>query len=127
MITDLDVLVFVVNITHRHWQVIAVFPDKKKIEIFDSLGSTDLESCQAIWYFLVELYHRDLDEVVDWLEWHIYFGRDYIPKQQDGFNCGLFANLIFMHAIRLPWNVSINGWCYTFVQDLWFQDIFLVW
>ena len=38
VITDLDALVFVVNITHRHWQVIAVFPEKKKIEVFDSLG-----------------------------------------------------------------------------------------
>ena len=86
VITDLDVLVFVVNITHCHWQVIAVFPDKKKIEVFDSLGSADLESCQAVWYFLVEVYHHDLDEVIAWLEWQIYFGRDYIPKQQDVFN-----------------------------------------
>ena len=88
---DLDVLVFVVNITNRHWQVIAVFPDKKKIEVFDSLGSANLESCQAVWYFIVEVYHCDLDKIIDCLEWQIYFGRDYIPKQQDSFNRGLFA------------------------------------
>ena len=68
VITDLDVLVFVVNITHCHWQVIAVFPDKKKIEIFDSLGSADLESCQAVWYFITKVYHQDIDEVIDRME-----------------------------------------------------------
>ena len=80
VITDLDVLVFVVNITHRHCQVIAVFADKKKIEVFDSLGSANLESCQAVWYFIVEVYQCDLDEAIDRLEWQIYFGRDYILK-----------------------------------------------
>ena len=74
VIMDLDALVFLVNITHRHWQVIAVFPEKQTIEIFDSLGSADLESCQAVWYFIAEVYHRDIDEVIDRLEWDIYFG-----------------------------------------------------
>ena len=65
VITDLDVLVFVVNITHCHWQVIAVFLDKKKIEVFDSLGTAGLESCQAVWYFIAKVYDCNLDEVID--------------------------------------------------------------
>ena len=62
---DLDALVYVGNITHCHWQVIAVFLDKKKIEVFDSLGTADLDSCQAVWYFIADIYHCNLDKVID--------------------------------------------------------------
>ena len=53
-ISDMECMVFVVNLQNQHWLAIAVFPKLTKIEVFDPMGSADLEACYAIWFFLVK-------------------------------------------------------------------------
>ena len=72
----MECMVFVVNLQNQHWLAIAVFPKLLKIEVFDPMGSADLEACYAIWFFLVECYYRNSKQMLTPSEWKLFYGRD---------------------------------------------------
>ena len=88
---DYDHLIIYNNPGRLHWNVVVVFPKKKRIELFDSLTACDKTPLTAVWHFLVA-YCRQTS-TFEPKGWKLYHSCPGVGKQTDQYNCGLFAIL----------------------------------
>ena len=124
-----DKIIFANNVGMAHWNCMCIFPKAKIIEGYDSSGEA---SC----YYLQSLYRLIKDwAYADWLEeadkpkrweskkWKIWNGRKEIPRQRDGYNCGVFAS----HFIYLLGTNQKLTACNTQMADLYRNRYLLGW
>ena len=90
-IFEMDKIFFPINIAKVHWTLAVIYPQKKRIEYFDSSGRNG------------QLYRDGLlrwikDEAADKHglslnihEWNTYSRSHEIPQQGNGWDCGMFA------------------------------------
>ena len=91
---DYDIIVFLRHVT-GHWFTYVMFPKKKHLEAFDSMGYNPefKEDFTDLWKWLNDdlRVHWGLEELLERKEWQFWASRDGLPKQLNGWDCGLYA------------------------------------
>lgn len=88
---DLDKIFFPVNIKKVHWALIVVFINEKRIQFYDSLK--EVFCLDAILNYLNDEWKRlhEGEELPNLKDWKIVTSTTGIPKQENGFDCGVFT------------------------------------
>lgn len=92
-ILDCDKIIIPVNQSNVHWVVAVINLQKKRFEYFDSLNGEDSVCLNHLSQYLVDEFRNKRNEDrPDILKWPKVYPKD-IPKQSNGFDCGVFLVL----------------------------------
>jgi ubiquitin C-terminal hydrolase len=88
-----------INIDNMHWTLAVIDMEKKRIQYYDSYGSTDRAMLEGLLMYLMDEYKaKNGGQVMDVSEWKLVPCTSDTPRQDNGYDCGLFI-LSYMHAI----------------------------
>jgi sentrin-specific protease 1 len=89
-IFEMDKNFFPINIGNMHWTLAVVYPQKKRIEYFDSMrGKGEFYTDALLRWIQDEAVTRGLN--INMEEWTTYSRSHEIPQQGNGFDCGVFT------------------------------------
>jgi len=88
-IFEMDKVIFPVHLGN-HWCTAVINLRDKKFEYYDSMGSPNYKCIQLMRKYLEEEYKDKKKGVFDITGWTEYQPQD-IPKQENGYDCGIFA------------------------------------
>jgi Ulp1 family protease len=89
-IFEMDKIFFPINIGNMHWTLAVVYPQKKRIEYFDSMRGKGAFYTDALFRWIQdEAVTRGLN--INMEEWTTYSRSHEIPQQGNGFDCGVFT------------------------------------
>ena len=92
-----------VNISNRHWILIVVYMENRKIQVYDSLGAGGFEYAKKVEkYFIREEVEKKGQQSVDW---DVLVTTKNTPTQVNGCDCGVF---MCMFAYYISRNMSIR-------------------
>ena len=91
----LDKIIFPINMGQMHWICAAIFMSKKKIQIFDSMGSSGQMYLEALMQYLKDE-HMDKKKkpLPDEDQWELIPTTRDTPRQRNGFDCGVFTCMV---------------------------------
>lgn len=91
-IFDLDKILFPINMGNMHWICAAIFMKKKRIEIFDSMGSDGNRYLDALFNYIQDE-HMDKKKKIlpDADAWELVPTQRGTPRQTNGHDCGVFT------------------------------------
>ena len=89
-IFEMDKIFFPINIDNMHWTLAVVYPQKKRIEYFDSMrGKGEFYMAGLLQWIKDEASTKGHD--INMEEWTTYSRSHEIPQQGNGFDCGVFT------------------------------------
>jgi len=107
-IFNLDKILFPINIGKMHWICAAIFMKKKRIEIFDSMGSNGNKYLRALFRYIQD---EHLDKKKTPLpnadSWELVSNQLDTPRQANGYDCGVFTCMFadfLLHDAALVFN-----------------------
>mmetsp|Transcript_24512 Transcript_24512/g.57602 ORF Transcript_24512/g.57602 Transcript_24512/m.57602 type:complete len:599 (+) Transcript_24512:101-1897(+) len=91
-IFNLDKILFPINMGNMHWICAAIFMNKKRIEIFDSMGSNGDRYLNALFNYIQDE-HADKKKtpLPDADSWELVPTQPDTPRQTNGHDCGVFT------------------------------------
>lgn len=91
-IFNLDKILFPINMGNMHWICAAIFIKKKRIEIFDSMGSNGNRYLDALFNYIQDE-HMDKKKcpLPDAESWELVPTQRDTPRQTNGHDCGVFT------------------------------------
>ncbi|OEU20578.1 cysteine proteinase [Fragilariopsis cylindrus CCMP1102] len=91
-IFKLDKILFPINMGNMHWIAAVIFMKKKRIEIFDSMGSDGSRYLNALFSYIQDE-HMDKKKtpLTDIDEWELVPTQRATPRQRNGHDCGVFT------------------------------------
>jgi len=91
-IFNLDKILFPINMGNMHWICAAIFMKKKRIEIFDSMGSNGNRYLDALFTYIQDE-HMDKKKtpLPDADAWELVPTQPDTPRQTNGHDCGVFT------------------------------------
>ena len=92
-IFGLDMVFMPVNIGNVHWACLAIFVQKRRIQYYYSLGGDGLYYMDAVMEYLKEEWKSKNggEDLPHQTEWRKVRTTIETPKQQNGFDCGVFT------------------------------------
>jgi hypothetical protein len=120
---DYDILLFMRHDVD-HWWMYVMFPKAKHIEGVDSMGYRDLAKTdiQYLWRWLNDDLHANSgwSKPLDTKGWVFNYGQKQgIPKQANGWDCGLYATHVgFAFALQAPLSEITPERIHTYRQKL---------
>jgi sentrin-specific protease 1 len=106
-----DMLFIPINYNQDHWLLAVVYMQQKMIVLYDSMGSsTKKELFKGVLMNWLQLEKETKHPEVhfDASEWHSCFGGFHVPKQSNGYDCGVF---VCMAAEYISKNIPLT-WYY---------------
>jgi sentrin-specific protease 1 len=106
-----DMLFFPINYNQDHWLLAVVYMQQKMIVLYDSMGSsTKKEKLKGVLmnWLQLEKETKHPEAHFDASEWHSCFGGFHVPKQSNGYDCGVF---VCMAAEYISKNIPLT-WYY---------------
>jgi len=91
-IFKLDKIIFPINQGQMHWMCGVIHMQKKRIQIYDSMGSGGSNYLQCLFQY-VQDEHKDKKKcpLPDIDEWELVGTTSDTPRQRNGFDCGVFT------------------------------------
>jgi len=91
-IFKLDKILFPINMGNMHWIAAVIFMKKKRIEIFDSMGSDGGRYLEALFSYIQDE-HMDKKKIPlpDADAWELIPTQQETPRQRNGHDCGVFT------------------------------------
>ncbi|KAG7356284.1 Ulp1 protease family protein [Nitzschia inconspicua] len=88
----LDKIIFPVNMGNMHWICVVAFMTEKRIQVYDSMGSSGQTYLNAIFQYLKDE-HMDKKKkpLPDEDQWQLIGTTRDTPQQRNGFDCGVFT------------------------------------
>lgn len=88
----LDKIFFPINQSRMHWVCTVIFMKEKKIQFFDSMGSSGQFYLESLLQYLKDE-HQDKKKcpLPDADEWELVHTTRDTPQQRNGFDCGVFT------------------------------------
>lgn len=91
-IFELDKILFPINMGNMHWICAAIFMNEKRIQIFDSMGSSGTRYLDALFnYIQDEHIDKKKTPLPDADAWELVPTQGDTPRQTNGFDCGVFT------------------------------------
>jgi len=91
-IFNLNKILFPINMGNMHWICAAIFMKKKRIEIFDSMGSNGNRYLEALFnYIQDEHIDKKKTPLPDADSWELVPTQRDTPRQTNGHDCGVFT------------------------------------
>lgn len=91
-IFQLDKILFPINMDNMHWICAAIFMEGKKIEVFDSMGSSGNRYLHALFrYVQDEHLDKKKSPLPDADEWELIPTQGSTPRQTNAYDCGVFT------------------------------------
>ena len=88
----LDKIFVPINIGNMHWISAVIFMQKKRIEMFDSLGSNGKRYLEVLFQYLQDEHLDKKNTCLPDLEkWKLVQTQPETPRQNNGYDCGIFA------------------------------------
>lgn len=99
---DLSVVYVPINVKNIHWIIAEIHIELKVVSVYDSLGEQHDEHLGLIFKFLQDEYRMTYNSEMNLNEWSIVsYGMEHIPKQTNGYDCGVFICMfLFLLANR---------------------------
>mmetsp|Transcript_2270 Transcript_2270/g.6496 ORF Transcript_2270/g.6496 Transcript_2270/m.6496 type:complete len:543 (+) Transcript_2270:176-1804(+) len=89
---NLDKVFFPINQGQMHWLCACAFIQEKRIEVYDSMGSSGTKYLNCIFQYLQDDYKdkkgKPMPDVDDW---ELVTCSDDTPQQRNGYDCGVFT------------------------------------
>jgi len=93
-IFNLSRLLIPINVNNNHWALLDIHFESKKIEYLDSLGnSSGNYTMYALQYLKDEHLNKFNSPLPNLREWTLIDNNHNIPKQENGYDCGIFVCL----------------------------------
>jgi sentrin-specific protease 1 len=95
-IFNLNKCVFLINRNNKHWTLAVVFMKTRTIQYYDSLGESGMSYLLVLLRYLQDEYSdkRPLEfEMGPPESWDLVTCTAETPRQQNGYDCGVFASL----------------------------------
>ena len=91
-IFEMDKVFFPINIDNTHWAMAVVYIQGKKIHYYDSMyGNDGMQWMEGLLQWLVDEAKEKKDITLDIKEWSLVGSQTRVPKQNNDFDCGVFA------------------------------------
>ena len=90
-IFEMDKVFFPINIESRHWAMAVVYIQEKKIHYYDSMSGDGMQWMEGLLRWLVDEAKEKKNIDLDTNEWSLVGSETHVPKQYNGFDCGVFA------------------------------------
>mmetsp|Transcript_23082 Transcript_23082/g.63998 ORF Transcript_23082/g.63998 Transcript_23082/m.63998 type:complete len:588 (+) Transcript_23082:59-1822(+) len=91
-IFQLDKILFPINMGNMHWICAAIFMNKKRIEVFDSMGAGGNRYLDALFnYIQDEHLDKKKSSLPDKEKWELVPTQRNTPRQTNGYDCGVFT------------------------------------
>ena len=108
---------FTCNIDRSHWALAVIFMEKSTIQFYDSMGGDGYKYTLALWKYLKDEWaDKKGGELPNQKNWRIIGNRDYVPHQDNGFDCGVFT-CVFADCLSLDRPLSFDQRYVTQCRD----------
>jgi len=88
----LDKIIYPVNMSGVHWTCVVIFMKLKRIQFFDSMGSSGRSYLQGLLQYLEDEHKDKKKSQLDTSDWELVpCDSDSCPQQNNGFDCGVFT------------------------------------
>jgi sentrin-specific protease 1 len=91
-IFGLDKVFFPCNINMMHWTCVVIFMQEKRIQFYDSMGGDGYHYTEGLLKYLKDEWaSKKGGELPDLDKWTIVGAEKRIPRQKNGYDCGVFT------------------------------------
>ena len=105
---NLSVVYVPINVKDIHWILAEIHMELKVVSIYDSLGERNDEHIGLIFKFMQDEYKMTYDSEMNLDEWSIVsYGMEEIPKQANGYDCGVFV-CMFLFLLANRYAIVLN-------------------
>ena len=88
----LNKIFFPINMGNAHWIAACIFMEKKRIEIFDSMGGSGRVYLDALFQYIKDEHQaKKGSPLPDEDQWELVPTQRDTPRQRNGFDCGVFT------------------------------------
>jgi Ulp1 family protease len=89
----MDKIFIPIHIDNCHWTLAIVYIQEKKICYFDSFGTWRKDLTEALLKWVIQEAKVKKNLVINPNEWRFPTGKEKVPKQYNGCDCGVFTIL----------------------------------
>ena len=91
-IFKLDKIFFPCNVNNNHWCCVVAFMQEKRIQYYDSMGGHGIYYLEGLMKYIKDEWKAKKDgELPDPDMWKLVTCESDIPRQLNGFDCGVFT------------------------------------
>mmetsp|Transcript_22688 Transcript_22688/g.53712 ORF Transcript_22688/g.53712 Transcript_22688/m.53712 type:complete len:673 (-) Transcript_22688:1562-3580(-) len=88
----LNKILFPINMGNAHWIAACIFMEKKRIEIFDSMGGSGRVYLDALFQYIKDEHKaKKGSPLPDEDQWELVPTQRDTPRQRNGYDCGVFT------------------------------------
>ena len=112
--TEMDKIFIPIHVHGNHWCMSCINFIDSQFEYYDSLGGQNSQCLTDLRQYVIdEAKHYQQIDNYDFSQWKIYIGSKEIPKQQNGYDCGVFScKLADYKSEMIPLNYTQNDMTY---------------
>uniref|UniRef100_V5EHA7 Ubiquitin-like protease family profile domain-containing protein n=2 Tax=Kalmanozyma brasiliensis (strain GHG001) TaxID=1365824 RepID=V5EHA7_KALBG len=101
-----DLILFPINLGNSHWVCGAINFRRRRFEYYDSLGARNSSAFTLMRTYVTEEARDKKKREIDLRGWVDVFS-DQSPRQENGYDCGVFASMTLEQISRRGWHTPI--------------------